>query len=154
MRAGPPAIPHRFNRLERGDRLVTVLGQFNAQDQMERVYSQLSFDVYYHQTSDDWTPPSISDVEAQLTGGHAQITVSAEDDSGIEAVVVVYTDGKGVWTSTSLTLSEGKWSGSFPVSAKAEFVVQVVDQAGNVATSHNDGDYFELFAIYLPVVLR
>jgi hypothetical protein len=69
-------------------------------------------------------------------------------------VVVAYTDGDGAWASTSLTQSGETWSGSFPASADTEFLVQVVDQAGNVATSDNNGRFDEPFSVYLPLVLR
>jgi PKD repeat protein len=153
-----PSLLHQLNRLERGDRLVTLLGQFNPQSQTERVYNRLSFDVYYHTSSDDWTPPSITSMSSGLGVGNALITVGAEDSSGIEAVVIAYTDGDGTWYSVSLTESGGRWSGSFPASASTEFFIQVVDRAGNVAVSDNDGRYFEpgdsLFAVYLPFVVR
>jgi PKD repeat protein/N-acetylneuraminic acid mutarotase len=153
-----PAIPYRLNSLERGDRLVTTLGQFNAQSQTERIYDRLSFDVYYHTSSDDWTPPEITSMSSGVTGGNTLITVGAEDDSDIEAVVIAYTDGNGVWSSASLTLNSGKWSGSFPASGSTVFFVQAVDQAGNVAVNDNGGQYFragdDLYEIYLPLVVR
>jgi len=153
-----PSLLHRLNRLERGDKLVTLLGQFNPNSQTERLYEQLSFDIYYHTSSDDWTPPSITSMSSGLGAGTAIITVGADDASGIEAVIVAYTDGNGTWASTSLTESGEKWSGSFPASADTEFFVQVVDKAGNVAVSDNNGRYFKpgdsLFAVYLPLVLK
>jgi hypothetical protein len=83
-----PSMLHHLNRLERGDRLVTLLGQFNAQSQTERLYEQLSFDVYYHTNSNDWTPLSITSMSSRLGAGSAFTTVGAEDGSGIEAVVI------------------------------------------------------------------
>ncbi len=153
-----PTLPQRLNRLERGDKLVTLLGQFNPQSQMERVYDQLSFDVYYHTSSSDWTFPSIESMNSGLGAGSALISVGVEDDSGIQAVVIAYTDGDGTWYSTSLTESGGKWSGSFTASADTEFFIQVVDQAGNVIASDNNGRYFQpgdsLYTVYLPLALR
>ena len=153
-----PPLLHCLNRLERGDNLVTLLAQFNPQSQTERVYDRLSFDVYYHTTSSDWTPPSITSMSSGLEMGSVLITVGAEDDSGIETVVIAYTDGDGTWVSSDLTKSGNSWTGSFPASADTEFFVQVVDKAGNVAASDNNGLYFQpgdsLFAVYLPLVLR
>jgi hypothetical protein len=157
-----PALPQRHNRLEQGayaeDKLVTVLGQYHAQTQTERLYDELSFDVYYHTTSDDWTPPSVTGVDSELWAGSASISVAAQDDSGIHAVVIAYTDGRGIWDSVNLTESESAWSGSFPASEDAQFIVQVVDGAGNVAVDDNGGLYFGLdegvfSTVYLPVVL-
>ncbi len=149
-----PSQLHRLNRLERGDRLVTLLGQFNPQTQTERVYDRLSFDVYYHTTSSDWTAPSITSVGCEQVADGAAITVKANDASGIEAVVVAHTDGSGTWASTSLTASEGKWQGSLSAGPGTEFFVQVVDKAGNVAVDDNGGGYFTFYTIYLPIVLR
>jgi hypothetical protein len=148
-----PALPHRLNRLERGDKLVTLLGQFNAQGQMERLYDQLSFDVYYHTSSDDWTPPAITSMRSVSGTGSMLVTVGAMDESGIETVVIAYTDGDGIWASVSLTESGGKWSGSFPANEETDYFVQVVDQAGNVFTSeYNPPNDF--FAVYLPLVVK
>ncbi len=155
-----PPLLHRFNRLERGDRLVTLLGQFNPQDQTERVYDRLSFDVYYHASSEDWTPPSITKVSSNLEIGSVLVNVDAEDnDSDIEAVVVAYTDGNGTWSSVDLTDNGSLHTGSFPASANTEFFVQVVDGAGNVAVDDNNGKYFRpgdssYSHIYLPLVVR
>jgi PKD repeat protein len=142
-----PSLLHRFNRLERGDRLVTLLGQFNAYSQTERLYDRLSFDVYYHSSSDDWIPPVITGVSSELAGSTITVTVNASDASGIEAVVIAYTDGSGVWDSVSLEQNQGAWLGS--LSADAEFLVQVVDQAGNVAVW---GGKDRSNNVYLPLV--
>jgi len=77
-----------MDRLERGDRLVTLLGQFNAQNQTERLYDQLSFDVYYHASSSDWTAPSITRVASNLAAGNAAVTVETGDASGFDKLSV------------------------------------------------------------------
>jgi hypothetical protein len=148
-----PALPHCLNRLERGDKLVMLLGQFNAQSQAEWLYDQLSFDVYYHTSSDDWTPPSITSMQSVSVTESILGTAGAKDESGIEAVVIAHTGGDGIWASVDLTESSGKWSGSFPASEETVFFVQVVDQAGNVFASECDPtDSF--FTVYLPIVLK
>ena len=153
-----PALPHRLNRLERSDNLVTLLGQFNPQSKTERVYDRLSFDVYYHTSSNDWKPPSIARMSSELGVGSALITVGAWDNSGIEVVVIAYTDGDGSWASADLTESGSLRTGSIPASAGTEFFVQAVDKAGNVAVYDCNGKYCtpgdSLFAIYLPLVLK
>lgn len=154
-----PALPHHLTRLEEDGRLVTVLGQFSAQGQTERLYEQQSFDVYYHVSSNDWTPPTILDMSSVLAGENVFISVKAEDDAGnIHTVVIAYTNGDGVWSSTSLVRNGGGWSGSFPANAETTFFVQVVDEAGNVAFDDNNGLYFEpgdgSLDVYLPLVLK
>jgi hypothetical protein len=154
-----PALLHNMNSLERGDTLVTLLGQFNASNQTERTYDRLSFDIYYHTTSDDWTEPTISYVQSTLNAGTATITVRANDPSGIHAVVVAYTDGDGAWSSAELTQNGGSWAGSFAASTETRFFVQAVDGAGNVAVDDNGGLYYQpgegtMYEIFLPVILR
>jgi PKD repeat protein len=154
-----PPVLQRLNRLERGDKLVTLLGQFNPQSQTERVYDRLRFDVYYHVGSDDWLAPSIACVRSRLDAGTAQITLRAEDASGIHAVVVAYTDGLGEWDSVSLAEGGGLWSGSFPASTGSLFFIQVADEAGNVGVDHKEWQYYRpgegsCSIVYLPLVRR
>ncbi len=153
-----PPLLHSLNRLERGDNLVTLLGQFNPQSQTERIYDRLSFDVYYHSSSNDWTPPEITAMSSAVTGGSASIVVGAEDISGIEAVVIAYTNGGGAWASVSLTQNHGQWSGNFPASADTVFLIQAVDNGGNVAVNDHEGQYFRpgsgFVAVYLPLVMK
>lgn len=151
---------HRLNRLDRGERLVTVLGQFNAQTETERLYEQLSFDIYYHADSTDYVAPDIVCVRSGLEADTATVFVKAADPLGIETVVVAYTDGGGTWDSIALAKQGNGWTGSFPANAEAEFFVQVVDKAGNVAVSDNDGRYFMpgeakgACRIHLPLIVR
>jgi outer membrane protein assembly factor BamB len=153
-----PAIFFRFNELGYNQRLVTLLGQFDPNSETERLYSQLSFDIYYHDDSTDWVAPTITSVISQATGSAATVTVNASDAAGIEAVVVAYTDNQGTWASVELVESGGQWSGSLPVGGNTEFFVQVVDGAGNVAIRDAGGRYFRVEAsppkIYLPLVQR
>jgi hypothetical protein len=155
-----PPLFHRHNRLERGDKLVTLLGQFNAPSQTERVYEQQSFDVYYHTGSDDWTAPTITCVGSDLQQAQSTVTVNAGDASGIQTVVVAHTDGQGVWDSVDLAWTGMVWSGSFSATLDSRYFVQVVDQAGNVRVDDNAGTYFVpgegrcLFDIYLPLVQK
>jgi hypothetical protein len=155
-----PPVLHRLNRLERGDKLVTLLGQYDSQSQTERLYDQLSFDVYYHTGSADWTAPSIDCVGSKLGPQEATVTVMAYDASGIQTVVVAYTDGQGAWASVELASTGGMWSGTFPATLGSQYFVQVVDQAGNVQVGDNNGRYFTpgegccLNEIHLPLVQR
>jgi hypothetical protein len=153
-----PSIPHRLNHLDRGERLVTVLGQFDPQSQTERVYDQLSFDIYYHTVSNDWTPPLIAGLSSRMVADSAVVTVQATDASGIEAVIVTYANGDGAWASLDLVKNGNLWAGSFPATVDTEFLVQAVDSAGNVAVNDGDGQYFRPgdgnWTLYLPQILR
>ena len=154
-----PALLPQLNRLERGDRLVTLLGQYHPGSQTERLYDRLSFDVYYHTSANDWTAPSITGMSSSLGAGAATITVQASDASGIHAVVIAYTDGTGEWSSVSLAQSGGAWTGSFPANANTGFFVQAVDGAGNVAVDDHQGSYYQPgdhleYRLFLPLILR
>jgi hypothetical protein len=107
----------------------------------------------------NWTPPTILDMNSVLAGENAFISVKAEDDAGnIHTVVIAYTNGDGVWSSTSLLKDGSGWSGSFPAKAETTFFVQAVDEAGNVAFDDNSGLYFEpgdgSLDVYPPLVLK
>jgi PKD repeat protein len=150
----------RLNHLNQRDRLVMFLGQFTAAGQTERVYDQLRCDVYYHTDSDDWTRPTINSVRSQYAGGNATVTVAADDRAGLAVLVVAYTDGGGLWQSVDLTQSGSVWTGSFPADEHTVFLAQAVDNAGNVATDDNDGQYFpaefggKINTVFLPLVVR
>ncbi len=148
-----PALLHRLNRLERGDKLVTLLGQFNAQSQMERVYDRLSFDVYYHTSSNDWAAPTITSVSSAANASATDITVECTDASGIYKVVIAYTANDGHWHSTDLAWDggEGMWTVSIPTTTSIEYFVQAIDDAGNVASTTAPGSRYK---VYLPLILR
>jgi len=79
----------------------------------------------------------------------ANITVTTSDVSSIEAVIVAYTDGSGAWASTTLTENADAWTGSFFAKVGTEFLVQVVDKAGNVAAKSA-----QFLVIYLPFIMK
>ena len=137
-----PTLLPNLNSLERGQTLVTLLGQFDPSSQTERIYEQQSFDIYYHSDSDDWTEPAITRVESTLSADTAAVTAWADDPSGILAVVVAYTDGDGTWSSAELAQHEDTWTGDFPADAETQFYVQAVDGSGNVAAIEGNGLYF------------
>jgi len=154
-----PTLLPQLNRLERGDRLVMLLGQYHPGSQTERLYDRLSFDVYYHTSANDWTAPAITGMSSSLGADAATITVQASDASGIHAVVIAYTDGTGEWSSVSLAQSGGAWTGSFPANANTGFFVQAVDGAGNVAVDDHQGSYYQPgdhleYRLFLPLILR
>lgn len=153
-----PTVPYAISRLEDKEKLNIVLGQFHPDQATERLYSELGFDIYYHDSSTDWTLPGILEVSSALQDGQATVSVEATDDSGIHTVVVAYTGGGGSWQSLELVAGGGPWTGSFAAGAETEFFVQVVDGAGNVAVADNSGRYYRpgqnQHSLFLPLVLR
>ncbi|MBN1483221.1 MAG: hypothetical protein JXA37_00740 [Chloroflexia bacterium] len=155
-----PALPYYFNRLVDAESLVILLGQFDADTQAERLYDALNFDVYYHTSSSDWSPPFISRMESEFDSEQANVVVYAVDPSGIHNVIVAYTGSSGVWQSIDLLKNGESWSGSFLATSDSSFIIQVVDNAGNVRTLDNNGLYFqpgdmvETDTTYLPLVRK
>ena len=160
-----PAVP--FTLQTRGtfsgtQALVAALGQYNSTTGVERIYDQMSFDVYYS-SSYDWWEPIILSVNGVLLGSNAEIKVEAIDGSDIHRVVIVYVDHAGTQISGDLAYDDQthKWKGVIPAAENTVFYIQVVDGAGNVATADNKGTWYALVKTeqgpsktYLPVILR
>ena len=146
-------------------RLVLTLGQFLHGNVVtdangthvtgtERRYDHATYDVYYT-TSDDFLEPTIAYVNAISTpdafgsaqdrpnaGQQMAFTVRASDASGLARVVVTYTDRTGTWQSFDLTYDPNTqaWQGVLTgLQTQIVFLVQAVDNAGNVALSAAKG---------------
>jgi hypothetical protein len=148
--------------------VVSLLGQYNAPSQTERLYEQMTFDSYFSENPDTELPAitHIDGVFDEATGsGH--LKVEAADASGILRVVVAYTEGQGQWLSRDLAFDAAKvkWTGIISGTADTRYIVQVVDGAGNVAVSDNKGLFHRLVRplplieplpnrLYLPLVVR
>ena len=109
------------------------------------------------------TPPSIWSVRNLPAGGDQfMIRVEATDFAGIRNAVVAYTSGDGVWRTEIMNQDLGDedfWSATLPITPTVEYFVQAVDEAGNVAVSHNKGRYFRFepssyYLYYLPIVFK
>lgn len=141
------------------ERLVVVPGQYRNPG-IERLWDQLTYEVYYS-TDADMSRPIIWQTSAGQVPGHASFSVDATDDSGIERVLATYSLGDGRWDSLDLNYSaEGdRWWGVLALDSSKSVVsyfVQAVDSAGNVAVRNNKGLFFEpvTYQVYLPVMLR
>ena len=131
--------------------LVIITGQYKGAIGpgaigKERVYDELSFDLYYASPGDETNSPVVGAVSCAKMGGNVTITVNASDESGIRRVLVTYTDSDGVWGEwKSADLGEkgaGLWTCSISAEEEIEFFVQVVDVYGNVAVDDNEGRYY------------
>jgi hypothetical protein len=149
-----------------GETLVTLLGQYNSDAGMERLYEQVSFDAYYS-GDPDTDPPELLHVDGVLGVGEGFIKVEASDPSGVIRVVVAHTDGQGTWYSQDLAQDEAalKWKGVISATVETRYFVQAVDGAGNVALDDNKGLYHPLSSplpliespinqLYLPLIMR
>lgn len=165
-----PPVPTSVRTHRDNAYLVTQLGQFNAESNALRLLSGVDVEIYYS-TSSDQTPPEIVVVDALYdpVARLVHVKVGALDESGVKEVIVSYIEDERAATtnirSIRLTFDAAaqKWRGSFPGDAHATYFVQVVDNAGNVATASNKGRYYRPSearaasssgVVYLPLVSR
>lgn len=128
------------------DSLVLMPGQVWADGGVatQRLYSHLAGTVY-RSDSDDWTPPAIGQVSGTILGNFVTFSVRTTDTDVIRGVVL-YQGSDGVWRKVELqSLGNGRWSGAAALTGTSTvpgYTVQLLDGAGNVATSSNKGtDY-------------
>jgi hypothetical protein len=157
-----PAKMWTVNRLGDEPRLVVVPAQFLGDQDwgILRRFTSLQFEVYYTDTQEaDFIPPTIWEVEGVILQGGTQFVVDAEDNSGIQRVVMVYTEDGDRWDNHDLSQdpADGLWKITLTdLSDTFLYFIQVVDGAGNVSLSTNKGYLFEppKNRIYLPMVFR
>lgn len=141
-----------INRLQLGpqlisEKLVVVPAQYLAETDSlgtERLYNTLLYEVFYtlEGATDDFTAPTINQVQVITSTTAVSFTVSVADASNVARVVVVYDDGSGNWQSVALTqIDDIHWSGPGPASL-SYMLVQAVDTCRNVSLSDNKGVFF------------
>jgi parallel beta-helix repeat protein len=125
--------------------LIIVTGQYRGPTcvtpslvgRAERLYDELSFQLYYASPDEETKPPVINDVSSNMINDTVNITVNVRDKSGIRRVLVTYTDINGgweEWRSKECKHEEGDlWVCGISAKEEIEFFVQAVDNAGNVA---------------------
>jgi uncharacterized protein YjbI with pentapeptide repeats len=142
-----------------GAQLDLVAGQFLPNTAApgtgtQRLFNSMSAQVFYQSPgsplADDYTPPTIDSTQATSSDGAANFVVQVSPSSPADPVVevlVLYTDidDPGTWTPLTLTSSPDglTWSGSGPATPNgAQYIVEAVDEAGNVAFSNDEGADF------------
>ena len=175
-----PAIVNRFaTRNNVFERLVVTPGQFQALGLDEpltgtqRLYSSLSFDLYYNDnTNPDFTSPVIWSVSAVGSGPLAlrgnqpnaqsqtffQVEVKDAPEN-LQRVVVLYRSTLDAsWSLLDLAYNpaSGFWEASAPLAPRyIEYFAQAVDQAGNVALALDYGKPFIIpWKMYLGLVVH
>ncbi len=151
-----PAIPFATRQMVidgvKSEQIVVQSGQYNPTTNKQRIYNTMQFKTFYS-TDNDTLAADVNYVDGVMdtTGTQGNIKVEVEDESGINRVVVTFTDGKGIWQSHDLILDEtsGRWAGSFTPTDDTRFYVQVVDNAGNVSIKDKKG-YYYFFASSIP----
>jgi hypothetical protein len=135
--------------------LVLVPGQFfgspAASVGTQRLWDSVGLTVYYADPSQaDFTPAVIQATSGLPTGSSIAFTVTASDEAGpVARVLVGFHDPDGSWQFVDLAPGAGgTWTGTGTASAAppadvpVEYFVQVVDAAGNVAVSSNKAQLF------------
>ena len=149
------------------EQIVLVPGQFKTNGAAsttgtQRLWERLDF-VTYHvpYAVTDFAEPNINGISAFGTNRQTYVWVNASDASGIQRVTMLYhkLDGN-IWQSLDLTQTKQPdiWSAALPNAYDCiEFLIQVVDQVGNVAHRTDYGNPFKPIQakqIFLPVILR
>jgi hypothetical protein len=151
-------------------RLAATFALFNARTTELRLLQDIRLQVLYtRKTNDDYVPPRILAAQATRQDGNAGVELSAdvEDHEGsIAGVWFTFITDHEIW-SVPLEQNYGdpdrtNWQGfTENVPDGARYIVQVADDAGNVAIASGKGDYIPLNSaissmgpLYLPFVLR
>jgi len=167
------SILNRFDLGERvGEQLVVTLGQFEHTEVItdtvndrvfvqgvERLYQRATYEVFYSDSS-DFIPPTIANVyglernAGTRVDGLRTVDVFVEtfDESGLERVVVTYTDGDGRWRPAELqpVVGTNLWSGVLTgIGGEVAFMAQAVDTAGNVSVTRAKGLLFSAASVAL-----
>jgi Ca2+-binding RTX toxin-like protein/uncharacterized protein YjbI with pentapeptide repeats len=154
-----PAKPASINRATGpgGERqtLVFATGQFDSDGLTQRLDDNINAVVYYAPPGNtDFEPPTIGRVEStlNLTGDQLTVTLDAADAEGdvLRIYILVAPDpgsGAVTWIGFDLVNTPGtdEWSGSTSVpsgTTEVEFLVQVVDDSGNVGYATNKARNF------------
>jgi hypothetical protein len=157
-----PLKPFAVNLLGDTPRLVVVPTQYQGDENsgVEQLYQNMDLVIYYADAGQtDYVAPSIWEVDGLTFQGVTTFKVLAQDDSGVERVVVTYSEDGLHWQSVDLTYNDltDRWEGVLgSVSSTASYFIQAVDKTGNVSMSANKGFFFEptRHDIYLPIVMR
>jgi len=96
----------------------------------------LNFQVYYTDTAvADFAPPIVWEVDGVALMDQADFAVTAQDTSGVQQVMMIYTQDGANWQSVDLSYvpARDRWEKHLTgLTGQFIFFVQVVDGAGNV----------------------
>ena len=145
-----PPVPVSIQEHNGQSSLVTQLGQYDALSENLYILQEVQLDLYYSLAIDQLSPQStVIDGITPLGSGRVEIKVGAVDASGIERVVLSYIEdiNQNIRELKSIDLSydssSQKWVGTFNGDTDSRFLVQIVDEAGNITTATNKGRYYQ-----------
>ncbi|MDQ4078655.1 MAG: hypothetical protein M3220_20745 [Chloroflexota bacterium] len=126
------------------EQIVLNPGQFSLPG-TQRAYSDWEI-IDIHSDTEDREWPTIWWTSSVSDSSGIDFTVDAEDPSGINRVVISYTDGAGRWDSLQLSHDpdDNLFKGRLNITngTGIQYFVQAVDNAGNVAQYTDKQGYF------------
>jgi CSLREA domain-containing protein len=121
----------------------------------QRLFTDIGADVVYSRNA-DFVAPELSRVDGAVVGTTAAFSVCATDPLGgagdVKRVLVLYRDdapGASVWRRAELVRSGTTctWTGGgAAIGTRVEYLVQALDDAGNVAVSTFKARYYQAVA--------
>ncbi|MCB0124555.1 MAG: hypothetical protein KDE58_20010, partial [Caldilineaceae bacterium] len=132
-------------------RLNVLVGHYDSSRQAQLLFSTVIVDKYYS-ADPDTTAPQITAVVTSESNGERTFTVTATDASAMTVVVAYDDPGASAWRAIELVAANGRWTGTIP--GTANYLVQVVDAAGNVATHAPTVERTPAQTVFLPFVAR
>jgi hypothetical protein len=159
-----PSRPFAVNGAGDAPYLAGTFAMFNMQSHELRLMKQARVEALYApDTVTDFTPPTVLDVKSTAMKGAMYISTTVQDSAGtVSRVLVTFFEPGRIW-SADLTqdLSDASgltWSGTIDgVMLNSDFIVQAVDNAGNMTQYSTKGGYLEAppaIQLYLPLVFK
>jgi len=145
--------------------LSATFALFNARTQETRLLSDVEISVLYTPYAHDRKPPRILAAEAlRNRDGAAELRAEASDEEGaVTQFYFTFITADRIWSiplERDMNDPSGQsWNGiAENVPPDARYILQAVDNSGNVGVAALKGDYIPLNAditfLYLPIVLR
>jgi hypothetical protein len=138
-----PAEFWAINRFGAQARSTLLGGQFNAEGLTERLYGGMVLETFYTDDTSDSQAPVIWSILSEV--GQGNVVTFAVGVTNAVRVLVTYDlpNGDGTGTLQSIDLEQSAdpslWTASVAgLSADTEYLVQVMDSAGNVAIGSKD----------------
>ena len=123
---------------------------------VERRYIDLSFNLT-SSDSPDFTPPAIESIDIfKNKNGTVNITIEANDESGIDSIVILSYANDTVSVVDNIAYTHSSETGEYTVTINnpevdAALAIQVVDRAGNVAFATSKGNNMKMLDINVTV---
>jgi hypothetical protein len=131
--------------------LVIATGQFNSDGNVQRLDKTHDITVYYSDST-DFDPPTIGVVSSAVVDGQLTIETTADDASEVTRVVALIAQdpgrGEATWQRIELVNNGSTWSNAstpfelLEQTVDIEFIVQVLDGAGNVGFANDKANGF------------